>query len=65
MYVNLGNEKIESALVFNSLGQIISISSDIIKSEYFHFNVSGLENGFYYIELLTEKQKIVRTFIKQ
>ncbi|MBL0102943.1 MAG: T9SS type A sorting domain-containing protein [Bacteroidetes bacterium] len=65
LYVNLGNEKIESALVFNSLGQIISISSDVIKNEYMHFNVSGLENGFYYIEFLTERQKIVRTFIKQ
>ncbi|MBL0102935.1 MAG: T9SS type A sorting domain-containing protein [Bacteroidetes bacterium] len=65
LYVNLGNEKIESALVFNSLGQIVSISSELIKNEYLHFNVASLENGFYYIELLTEKQKIVRTFIKQ
>ena len=65
LYVNLGNEKIESALMYNSLGQIVSITSDLIKNEYIHFNVAGLENGFYYIELLTQNQKIVRTFVKQ
>ncbi|MBL0103915.1 MAG: T9SS type A sorting domain-containing protein [Bacteroidetes bacterium] len=65
LYINLDNERIESVSVFNSLGQQVSVGGDIIKNEYLHFNVENLKNGFYYIELLTAKQKVIRTFVKQ
>ena len=51
--------------VYNAMGQIIKTPFSILKDEYFEINISSLSNGIYYIELLTEKEKIVKRFIKE
>ena len=65
VYLTLSKDKLQSVSVYNSVGQIVLLEHDVIKNEYLHFNVSKLESGFYYLEVLTNKEKITRKFIRE
>ena len=65
LYVNLGAEKLKAFSVFNSLGQQVWVGGDVIKGEYLHLNLDRLENGFYYLEMMMEGEKVVRRFVKE
>ncbi len=65
IYMTILDPKIQSVSLFNSVGEIVHLDFDIIKNEYFHMDVSKLESGFYFLELITEKEKIVKKFIRE
>ena len=65
IYLTISDTKIQSVSLFNSVGQIVLLDFDILKNEYFHMDVSKLESGFYFLELITEKEKIVKKFIRE
>ncbi len=64
IYITVGRENIEKVSLSNSFGQNIPIECDFKSINYLHFDVSKFENGFYYIEIITKKNKISRKFIK-
>ena len=65
VYLTLSKDKIQSVSVYNSLGQLVFIEHDIIKNDYLHFDVSKLESGFYYIDVLTSKERVTRKFVRE
>jgi len=52
-------------LVYNAMGQLIEIPYSVLKYEYFVLNVSNLSPGVYFLELIADKEKVVRRFIKE
>jgi hypothetical protein len=61
----IGND-LNSLIIFNSIGQKQQINYTEIKNgEYVEINVSSLASGVYFVELVTERQKVVKRFIKQ
>ena len=66
LYATIHKEKrIKTAKIFNALGQEIPVYYTFIKNgEYLEMNVSGLSQGVYFLELLSDKEKVVKRFIK-
>ncbi len=65
VYLTLSKDKLQSVSVYNSIGQIVLLEHDVIKNEYLHFDVSKLESGFYYVEVVTAKEKVTRKFVRE
>ena len=65
VYLTLSKDKLQSVSVYNSVGQIVLLEHDVIKNEYLHFDVSKLESGFYYVEVVTAKERVVRKFVRE
>lgn len=68
LYITQSNKELMQRLtIFNSIGQEQqSISYSSIKNgEYIEVNTSSLSTGVYILEMLTEKQKIVKRFVKE
>lgn len=67
LYITQGKkELIESINIFNSIGQKQAITyTSINNQEYLEVNTSLLSQGIYFLEMFTDKQKIVKRFIKQ
>ncbi len=66
LYITQGSkELIRSISILNSIsqGKVINYSS-IKNGEYLEVNTSSLSAGVYFLEILTDKQKIVKRFIK-
>ncbi len=60
------SEKINLLRVINSLGQKLKTDYSTISSgEYLEINISNLSSGIYFLEMLTEKQRIVKRFVKE
>lgn len=64
IYLLVTGLNIETISIYNSIGELIKLEFDLIKNEYLHFDISSLNTGFYYLELMTADKKIVRRFIK-
>ena len=65
MYVTL-NQKIKSVTVLNTLGEVLPVNFSFTKnSEYIEINTSPLSQGIYFLELLSEKEKVVKRFAKE
>lgn len=59
-------ELIKRLTVFNSIGLDQPVVTSSIKNgEYIEINTSSLSSGVYFLEMLTEKQKIIKRFIKE
>ena len=58
-------EYFHQTFVHNSIGQIVLMEHDIIKNEYLHFDVSKLESGFYFVEVITAEERVVRKFVRE
>ena len=65
LYLTLSKDKIQSVSVYNSIGQIVLTEHDVIKNEYLHFDVSKLESGFYFVEVVTAKERVVRKLVRE
>ena len=67
LYATLNsNLKINSVTVFNAFGQEILLNYSFIKNgEYLEVNTTSLPQGVYFLELLSEKEKVVRKFVKE
>lgn len=67
LYITQGRKEIiKSISVFNSIGQRQTINYSSIKNgEYMEVNVSSLSLGIYFLEILSDSQKIVKRFIKE
>ena len=67
LYITQGKKEVIKTLnIFNSIGQkqkagYISINN----GEYVEVNTSQLSSGIYFLEMLTEKQKVVKRFVKE
>jgi DNA-binding beta-propeller fold protein YncE len=60
------NDLIKAINIFNSIGQKQSVFYSSIKyGEYIEMNISTLASGIFFMEMITDKQKIVKRFIKQ
>ena len=60
------NELIKSINIFNSIGQKQKVEYLLYKNrEYEAVNTSSLQHGIYFLEIQTDKQKIVKRFIKE
>ncbi len=58
--------KIKSIRLYNSISQLQDIQFTSIKNgEYLETNISSLTPGIYFIEMMTEKEKIVKRFVKE
>ncbi|MCX6292183.1 MAG: T9SS type A sorting domain-containing protein, partial [Bacteroidetes bacterium] len=56
--------KIKNVKVLNAFGQEMPVNYSIIKNgEYIEVNTSSLSQGVYYLELLSEKEKLVKKFV--
>lgn len=65
IYLTISDDKIQSVSLLNSVGQTVLFEFDIIKNEYLHIDVSKLESGLYFLELITNKEKIVKQFVRE
>ena len=65
VYLTLSKQKVRSVEVYNSFGQRIACTSEFIKDEYIRFDVSALQSGVYYIEIVSDKRKQVKMFVKE
>ena len=60
------NELIKSINIFNSIGQKQKVEYLLYKNrEYEAVNTSSLQHGIYFLEIKTDKQKIVKRFVKE
>jgi hypothetical protein len=60
------NEKLTSLKLFNSIGQEQNINYSLIKNgEYVEVNIASLYPGIYFLEMLMEKQKMVKRFVRE
>ncbi len=60
------SERIKLLRVINSLGQEQKTDySSISNGEYLEINIFNLSSGIYFLEMLTEKQRIVKKFVKE
>jgi hypothetical protein len=67
IYITTGQSMyIKQLVLYNSLGQKqTAIYRPIKNGEYLEINTETLIPGIYFIELLTEKEKVVKRFIRQ
>ncbi len=67
LYITQGRrELINSISIFNSIGQMQSIDYSSIKNgEYMEVNISSLSSGIYFLEMMTDKQKMMKKFVKE
>ena len=60
------NELIRSIKILNSIGQNQKTNYASIKNgEFIEVNTSSLSMGIYFFEILTDKQKIIKKFVKE
>ena len=66
LYINQSkNEIIITVKIFNSLGQLQKVEYSSFKNgEYIEVNTNSLKAGFYFLEMQTNKQKVVKRFVK-
>ncbi len=67
LYITQGNKEIIKLIsIFNSIGQEQLINYSSIKNgEYMEVNVSTLSPGIYFLEMMSDRQKVVKKFIKE
>ena len=67
LYVKVHKEfEIKMAKVFDAIGQDIPANYSFIKNgEYLEMNVSGLSPGIYFLELLSDRGRVVKKFVKE
>ena len=65
LYLTVPSEKIITVFIYNSIGQQIPIEYELLKKEYLHLDVTQLESGFYFLEVKTNQQKVVRKFVRE
>ncbi len=67
LYITQGKkELIKTINIFNSIGQKQAITYSSIKNgEYIEVNTSSLSAGVYFLEMISEKQSIVKRFVKE
>ncbi len=67
LYLTQSNmEFIKSLDVFNSIGQNQGVNYTSIKNgEYMELNTTSLSSGIYFLKILTDKQKVVKRFVKE
>ncbi len=67
LYITRGNQALlKSISIYNSIGQEQLINYSSIKSsEYLEVDVSSLLPGIYILEIMSDKQKIVKKFVKE
>ena len=63
--VKSSTTKIESITIYNALSQIVESKIEKQKSDQLQVNIEQLEAGFYYMEVITERGKAVKKFVKQ
>jgi WD40 repeat protein len=60
------NLKLKSVKVLNVFGQEMPLNFSFIKNgEYLEINTASLSRGVYFLELLSEKEKAVKRFVKE
>lgn len=60
------NEKFKELTIFNLFGQRMEITLSELKSgEYFEINTSSLVPGVYFMEMVTQRERVVRRFVKE
>jgi hypothetical protein len=60
------NDVIRTVEVFNALGQKMNVKYSTIKNnEYIEVNVQSLLSGVYFMNIVTDKEKVVRKFIRE
>ncbi len=58
--------KIKNVKVFDAFGQEIHVVFSFIKNgEYLEVNTTSLAQGVYFLELLSDKEKVVKRFVKE
>ncbi len=67
LYATLSsNSKFKSVKVLNAFGQEMALNYSFIKNnEYLEVNTTSLSQGVYFLELLSEKEKVVKRFVKE
>ncbi len=67
LYITQSNKEIIKLIsIFNSLGQEQLINYSSIKNgEYMEVNISSLSPGIYFLEMMSDRQKVVKKFIKE
>ncbi len=67
LYVTQNSKvSVKEISIYNSIGQKQSINYSSIKNgEYLEINVSSLSPGIYFLEMLNDRQKIIRKFAKE
>ncbi len=61
-----GNFKTKDVKVFNVFGQELRPDfSSVHNGEYLELNVASYPGGIYFLELLSEKEKVVKRFVKE
>jgi hypothetical protein len=67
LYITKNNkEKLSSLKLLNSIGQELNVNYSVIKNgEYVEVNTSSLHPGIYFLEMLMEKQKVVKRFVRE
>ena len=67
LYATLnGTFKVQNIKVFNVFGQEMPLNFTLIKNEeYLEVNTTSLSQGIYFLELLSEKEKVVKRFVKE
>ena len=63
--VKSSTTKIESITIYNALSQIVEAKIEKQKLDQLQLNIEQLEAGFYYMEVITERGKAVKKFVKQ
>jgi len=58
-------EKLNSLRILNSIGQEQVVNYTSIKNGYVEVNTSSLSSGIYFLELLTDRQKVVKRFVRE
>jgi hypothetical protein len=60
------NIKLKIIKIFNAFGQEVSLNYFFIKDGgYLELNAASLSQGVYFLELLSDKEKIVKRFVKE
>jgi WD40 repeat protein len=60
------NEAIRAVEVFNTLGQKMDVKYSSIKNnEYMEINVQHLTPGVYFLEMITDREKVVKRFVRE
>ena len=67
LYITQGKkELIKTINIFNSIGQKeLVVYSSIKNGEYLEVNTTSLSAGVYFLEMISEKQNIVKRFVKE
>ena len=63
--VKSSTTKIESIRIYNALSQNVEAKIEKQKLDQLQVNIEQLEAGFYYMEVITERGKAVKKFVKQ